>query len=245
MTARWPFDAFREDDDRPPTAAELRTEEAGLAQIGASDPLSPEEVDTLVHRALREHRVRCFTKRRLLVAAMALCTLASVAWMGARVVWAEGTRGPLTLPYNTAILAATDPAQTEQRVIAALLQIDERCGYAATATRSLAADPVASVAERARSLRTAVSRLLSSPPTKAPEQVTRDPLANIEEAANPNLDDAQRVAALEELEQSIVSGITAILIARDERVTGSEQSSQARFMVERLQRDWSQGPANH
>ncbi len=238
MTARWPFDAFRGDEDRPPTAAELRDEEAELARVDVFDPLSPAQVDSLVHRALREQRVRCFTKRRLLVAAMLLCTLASVAWMGARVVWAEGKRAPKSLVYATAVLAATDPTKTEMQVVGALTQIDERCRHAAKILHSLAAQSTPAVSARAHELIALVQHRLSTKPTTAPEPVMADPRALWQEAEDATLPDSVRVAALAQLEDALQSGVTAILVAQQLRIHEPARIASANAIVARLQDAW-------
>lgn len=222
-----------------PTAAQMAAEEQALRRIGPAAPLPRKQVQVMVGRALAAatsaaSAAQSWRKPALLVAMLAV-SLASLGWIGTKIIWPERRLAPFTLDYASAVLVATDPGYTEDNHVTAIARLDEGCAYIAHTLRTLASEQAEpTLAEAAREMLADLTKLLGAGASTPPSPVEWDVVdcaATANDAATPL---AERHLALARLGELMRSGLTAILAAELRLDKSQEQRD---FVLGRLAHD--------
>ena len=222
-------------DAERPSASALAREEAALRRLGPAAPLSREHIDRLVAGALQPNVRSHGLRRLLLVAGLLIVTIVPIGWIGAKIVWPERKLAPLTLPYANAVLVATSPERQDAEYLSAIHRIDENCAGPIALLRQLCEQSEQPDLQRtAIALRDEFLTILEQGATKPPEPVTGDLHGDTAVAGDNSRTAADREEALHNLGDSVRSGLTALRVARSERIKDPETAARAQFFLTRI-----------
>ena len=223
-----------------PTAAELAQEEAELqAMAEAPEPLQTRLVDRLVGTAVANEVLdrpsRLGIHGRWLLAGMFALTLASLGWIGSKTLWLEQNLSPLTLDYQSAVTATTNPGFSDSNHVTAIAIVDEHIAHCLKALDRMAAATLpAELVDQLAALRLDLGHAIVDPITAPPAPVTDDilrTLAQVTDAASPL---AARSQALTRLGATMRSGLQGIRICKEQHLETPSDVEKVRFFVDRL-----------
>jgi len=199
-----------------PSVDEMARAEANLRALDPAPNLPQERIDAMVQAAVRATETgvpaprRSRHTRRVVAAAAVLVLSMSLAFVGYKVLWREGTHALRTLDYAEAIAVAAEPNQTEDDKLQALFIIDENCGYALSKIRTLCqADVAAPLREQARQIRDQLLMLLTKASEDAPQAADVSLLSVTKVAVDESLPIEERQRALTHLGYLCVQGMRA------------------------------------
>ncbi|HEX5054413.1 MAG TPA: hypothetical protein VFZ65_21725 [Planctomycetota bacterium] len=235
-------------DAETPSAAEMRAEEAELRALEASlqrrqggvEKMAPMAVERLVARATAKGvRGAWGGPRRMLLAALVVVSVASAAWVAAKLIWPEQQDAPSRLDYAMAVDLATEPNRNDQAHLSALGIIARECGDAvdtllqlvAQGDSPLANEPQRMLASEAQRIRHDLVDLMTNGPNVPPQVIDMSLTEAASTAINSSLGFDVREQALIRLHDLARSGLTAMWVSP---LTTADAISNRQKMIKRL-----------
>ncbi|MCA8963479.1 MAG: hypothetical protein H6838_10270 [Planctomycetes bacterium] len=223
-----------------PDAAQLAAAERELAELDEAAPLPAANIDAMVAAAVAATRAapvvpltsaRRHVRRMLLVAALAVVALPSVAWF-ARGLWTERVHSILNMSFGEAVAICVEPENEDHTRLSAMTLLVNECDYAIKALTKLTDDPEAPLRAAANEQLRYAREAVAAPVVARPEQVAGDIRAAAPIAGDDHQSPQRRLAAIEVIGGHLRVGAQAMSYAH---LRGEEAEQQRQIFVTFLQ----------